>query len=159
MRPGRRDHLLALHLEWPVSQEDHSAAAPIGLEWLRARGPPSMRGGVLLCPRWSPGVTGLHPVCLGLRRRADMRRASHRRFLEVFLVILVEMSWHLRFYTIHGFCCALIPNLTLLVRVTCLPHNCWRVWRPFDLLAWLGSELSRSGVLRILFWWSFVAGI
>ncbi|KAJ1105451.1 hypothetical protein NDU88_002857 [Pleurodeles waltl] len=118
MGPGQGARLLALILGWSVSQEDRGAAAPIIFEWLRARGPPSVLGDVLLYSPRGPGMTGLCPVCLGLRSRADGQRESRRR-------------------------------------VICLPRNCWRVWRPFDFLALLGTGLSRSGVLRIPFWWSF----
>ncbi|KAJ1205972.1 hypothetical protein NDU88_001390 [Pleurodeles waltl] len=91
-------------------------------------------------PRGS-GVTGLPLVCSGLWGCTDGRLELRKRYLEVFLVVLIEESWRLRFYIIQGCCCALAPALTLLGGVICLPCNCWRVWHPFDFPDSLGTEL------------------
>ncbi|KAJ1156351.1 hypothetical protein NDU88_009074 [Pleurodeles waltl] len=96
---GRGAHPLALILGWPVSQEDRGAVAPIAFQWLRARGPPSLLGGVLLCPP-SPGPCG---------NRTDGWLESRQRYLKVLLVIWIKESWRLCFYTILGFCCAMVP--------------------------------------------------
>ncbi|KAJ1115177.1 hypothetical protein NDU88_003403 [Pleurodeles waltl] len=117
------------------------------IEWLRARGATFCAGMWSCCvSSQGPGVMGPQPVCLGLWSRTDGRLESRRRSLEVLLVILIEESWRLHSYNILGFCCALVPVLTC---------YCWRVWQPFDFLASLDTELLRSGVLRIPFWWSF----